>query len=445
MNFDVDFSLNNRNFKADFGKVVKVGGDTETAYNQGYDNGYQEGYNVGEANGAAIGYRDGYDSGYQIGYNEGSGDGVQQGIEEGIEQGKTEILTESKYMNANVSGTVIAVNDVNDISHNVGVKLSSKNLFDGKISQKLILNGSGDNRTVGEATNYNCAIIKVKPNTTYCISGDFDSTSARPTQDKNVRVATFTNYPQIGEVSNQFKYGNTAFTITTSATSNYLFLWFMIPPTGYQVGEFQIKEETTATDYTPYISDFSNVEVSRYGKNLFSDIYDDYAILGNSYAYKYICDTLLKMSLKDKDISVDVSDCYIGFAINPASFSDGGRWVVSKGVKQYTTTNIPSTGKENFYSHILVYPPTKDVFNRIIKRWDIQVELGDVSTEYEPYKKTITYTSTADGTVEGVNSIAPNMTLLTNNNGVLINCNYLRDIDRYIDNLTTNIALTGGE
>lgn len=43
MIFEVDFSLNNRNFKANFGKVIEVGGDTETAYNSGYADGEQAG------------------------------------------------------------------------------------------------------------------------------------------------------------------------------------------------------------------------------------------------------------------------------------------------------------------------------------------------------------------------------------------------------------------
>lgn len=44
MIFDVDFSLNNRNFKAKFGNVIEVGGDTEGAYNEGYEEGQQAEY-----------------------------------------------------------------------------------------------------------------------------------------------------------------------------------------------------------------------------------------------------------------------------------------------------------------------------------------------------------------------------------------------------------------
>lgn len=48
MHFDVAFSLNNRNFKAKFGNVIEVGGDTETAYNNGYADGEAKGYEAGQ-------------------------------------------------------------------------------------------------------------------------------------------------------------------------------------------------------------------------------------------------------------------------------------------------------------------------------------------------------------------------------------------------------------
>ena len=44
--------------------------------------------------------------------------------------------------------------------------------------------------------------------------------------------------------------------------------------------------------------------------------------------------------------------------------------------------------------------------------------------------------ASADGTVTGVKSVSPGMTLVTDTDGVLIECSYLRDIDRYIDTLT---------
>ena len=55
-----------------------------------------------------------------------------------------------------------------------------------------------------------------------------------------------------------------------------------------------------------------------------------------------------------------------------------------------------------------------------------------------------TYQAEADGTVNGVKSLSPSMTLMTDTDGVTIECSYLRDIDTYIDNVTVNVALTGG-
>ncbi len=73
-----------------------------------------------------------------------------------------------------------------------------------------------------------------------------------------------------------------------------------------------------------------------------------------------------------------------------------------------------------------------------------QVELGDYS-EYEPYIPPTVHTVSADGTVQGVKSLSPSMTLLGDPEGVVLECSYLRDIDTYIDHLMVAVALTGGE
>jgi hypothetical protein len=44
MQFDVDFSLNNRNFKAKMGNIIEVGGGTEASYNEGYEAGQKAEY-----------------------------------------------------------------------------------------------------------------------------------------------------------------------------------------------------------------------------------------------------------------------------------------------------------------------------------------------------------------------------------------------------------------
>ncbi len=72
-----------------------------------------------------------------------------------------------------------------------------------------------------------------------------------------------------------------------------------------------------------------------------------------------------------------------------------------------------------------------------------QVETGKKITEYEKYCGA-TYNPNAEGTVEGVKSIAPKMNILTDTDGVVIDCDYYKDIDKAYNKLLTNIALSGG-
>lgn len=60
-----------------------------------------------------------------------------------------------------------------------------------------------------------------------------------------------------------------------------------------------------------------------------------------------------------------------------------------------------------------------------------QLELGEKATEYEPFINPVNYTPNADGTVNGVTSLYPNTTLMTDTAGVIIDCEYNRDINKF--------------
>lgn len=73
----------------------------------------------------------------------------------------------------------------------------------------------------------------------------------------------------------------------------------------------------------------------------------------------------------------------------------------------------------------------------------VQVEEGTVATEYEEYREQ-TYISNADGIVEGVKSIYPSMNISADA-GITISAEYYKDIDKVLENLAINTALSGGE
>ncbi len=62
-----------------------------------------------------------------------------------------------------------------------------------------------------------------------------------------------------------------------------------------------------------------------------------------------------------------------------------------------------------------------------------QLELGSTATEFEVYKEPQTVTPKADGIVDGLTSISPNMTVFADK-GVNIDLTYIADTKMYIDN-----------
>lgn len=121
-----------------------------------------------------------------------------------------------------------------------------------------------------------------------------------------------------------------------------------------------------------------------------------------------------------------------------------------------TTTYLMGFGGSNFAdigSGTIRKFPVKQKVNIFIKIFEgvtvenllfkPQLEPGTTATEYEPYKGA-EYTPNADGTVNGVTSLYPNTTLMTDTDGVIIDCEYNRDINQAFAELKQAIISLGG-
>ena len=232
------------------------------------------------------------------------------------------------------------------------------------------------------------------------------------------------------------------------------------------------------------ITDFSSVNVSRYGKNLFEfkqgaigkgtiienlengDIVQgNYVENDNPNAWSngwYTFTNKATVTLKAGDV-VTLSCDYTVLELNEnrtmKDFSSSvgvkkvGLYLQSSGSNHYLKpTNQPKilgeTVRMSVTATITVdgeYYPTMTVNSNKVRIENIQIEIGSTATPYEPYIAPQTVTANADGTVEGITSIAPNMTLLTDTDGVVINANYYKDPDIVISNLAQSVALSGGE
>ena len=97
--------------------------------------------------------------------------------------------------------------------------------------------------------------------------------------------------------------------------------------------------------------------------------------------------------------------------------ADGFRISDSSG--DYANVTVPA----NAYWMVVVFSCL--IKNEYTLITDIQLELNTTATDYEPYVEPTEYIPNADGTVNGVTSLYPNTTLMTDTEGVLIDCEYL--------------------
>lgn len=207
------------------------------------------------------------------------------------------------------------------------------------------------------------------------------------------------------------------------------------------------------------IDDISPVEhtmcIKIHGKNLFNkemDFTDDNFVPGSVYYYTYFIQLLPNTKYYVKTFN-PLAPSYCGYTIInsrmnvPSSINTAvlvsGNWSAAENdwhIERVITTD--NSGK-------LYIGNNKSLtsLQRAVQEANIQIELGDIATEYTQYVPDLTavkviksnasgeavaeYTPTADGTVNGVSSLYPNTTLMTDTDGVLINCKYNKDINKF--------------
>ena len=135
----------------------------------------------------------------------------------------------------------------------------------------------------------------------------------------------------------------------------------------------------------------------------------------------------------------DVSDSQGVGTLFTFSYTDGTKSRISINSatnKKYTF--VSAAGKS--ISHLSVS------YGYNIKNYlsNIQLEVGDAVTDYEPYTLIDTAVVNADGTVDGLRSHYPTTTLLTDAEGATIECEYNKDLNKAYDALVQAIISLGG-
>ena len=412
-----------------------------------------------------------------------SGHTPVRGTDYWTEDDKNEVETDIKgYTNevfsnslkGSQSGVMIGLDDISPIEHEVGVSIVSKNripypyehttkteagiTFTDNGDGSITLNGTA----TGNAQFYiSLSLInKVDRTKTYVLSGGKDSTiyllmdffeGATWKHLIDTKSGTQATVKFSGVKVKYDKIYLTLNVLSGTECDNVI-----IKP--------QLEEGTTATGYTPYISDLTSVTVKKCGKNLIPFPYasntaqtvngvtytpnSNGSIVIDGTATGQISFEIFKNSQKPIMLSAGtyfLSGIPSESGASPTTFymqvyydgkwgvidvGSGGAFTVSDTVALERITLFIKTGVE--FTNLAIKP---------------QLEVGTTATEYEQYNGE-TYTPSADGTVAGVKSLYPITTLLTNNSGSVITAEYNRDINKAFseleEKLTNAILSTGG-
>lgn len=356
------------------------------------------------------------------------------------------------------SGSVIQIDDISPVTHEMEVKVRSKNILpypyasgSSYTTNGVTFTANDDGSVTLNGTPTTTAVYYMSVKRQITTEGNVYALSLRGNPDiRNIYIANNMHGGEhTGEQYSSLGGTYCIFTDKGATRADYYIVVLAGAGTLENVTVYpQLELGTTATEYTPYVSDFSEVGVSRYGKNLITpqELYKGcymYEALeyenrncikmtsGNTYT---ISPSFLKpntqytVSFWTKSVNFDgAKGPNVVFSFN---YSDGTRYLCySQGdtnnnhnVEWYYTSFTSDKGKT--VTSIGVVTMQYQIANYI----DIDTflfEVSDKATEYTPYINPKTVTANADGTVEGLTSLSPNTTLMTDTEGVLIDCEYL--------------------
>lgn len=367
-----------------------------------------------------------------------------------------------KSAKTSVSGLAVSANDVSSIEHNLAVRVDSKNLipypytYTTQLRNGVTLTDNGDGTITANGTATGSVFFYVSDNTITLAKGTY-FLSGCPTGGTGETYSMYAvGYDNGKEVLRPWDFGNGV--KFTSPIDNLVVavIIFIRPNTTVNnlVFKPQIEKGEVATEYTPYKQGFSGVEVSRYSKNLLSTITTwtngvnvpklnkpIYMKKGTSYAFSFET-TYTQYRLMFFGTSVDGSPLIVnegGGSANSGVYISGA----------YTASTDRIQSNANISNPMIVFTCNKDFILTAMQIWNAanetnktyskaQLEIGGVVTAYEPYTEPQIAIANADGTVKGLISISPNMTLTTDNSGIVINCEYISQtnanmLDKYAE------------
>ena len=232
-----------------------------------------------------------------------------------------------------------------------------------------------------------------------------------------------------GEVSTEYLHNNFATAIKNTVSENSIIV--KDASSALHSLKIQLKSDT--------VTDFSDVCVSIYGKNLFS-VNNFIKSTGNSVYYEIDKDDNMIIKAGDYRDDTTIPGAIIlpkgNYYLSTSNITATKFKLINKTENRVIsyTTNCKFTLSQNSEIGLKFYEAAGTIIGKI------QIELGQKATEYESYSESQSASANNDGMVLGLTSLSPNMTILTDTDDVTINCTYNADTKLYIDNKIAGLA-----
>lgn len=202
--------------------------------------------------------------------------------------------------------------------------------------------------------------------------------------------------------------------------------------------------------FKPYFGTGEGVTVNRYGKNLFDKetvgILEAYFqnIEGNPIISHDKSRTAYMRCLPETTYTISKTESK-RFAVGTTTELPAiGVAVNSPAIKNTDTSYTITTNETAEYLLVWYYNSGVDTIAESEILDSIQVETGDTATDFEPFTKQ-TAVAGENGTVEGLTSLYPSMTLFTDTDNTAIDLEYNRDINKAFAGLYEQISAATAE
>lgn len=179
------------------------------------------------------------------------------------------------------------------------------------------------------------------------------------------------------------------------------------------------------------VTDFSNVTVTKTGKNLFDiqSLYvngncDNFIIDGNSFEFTKVNHTSSGCYAALTNLYLPAGNYVLSGNTSPSAFIIIENMNTKEQIRSQHTAEINesvSITKSGMYK-IYCFMAAAEI-GTTQRFSNIQLEMGSLKTDYEAYTKQ-SVKANADGSVFGLTSISPNMTIIADSDDVEITCEY---------------------